>query len=79
MNNQTRNLVERVNNNVILKAGYADDLGPITIFAGTVISAWTVKEGNDVITELNVRDGALPLRQTKISISYSPELPLLQY
>ncbi|WP_347253235.1 phage protein [Leminorella grimontii] len=72
MNNQTRNLVERVNNNVILKAGYEDDIGPVTIFTGTVVSAWTVREGNDTITELSVRDGALPLRQTKLSLSYSP-------
>ena len=77
MNNQTRHLVERVNNNVILKAGYADDLGPITIFAGTVLSAWTIKDGNDVITELNVRDGALPLRQAKISVSYIPGISAL--
>ena len=74
MNNQTRQLVERVNNSVILKAGYADDLGPVTIFTGTVISAWTIKEGNDVMTELQVRDGALPLRTTKISISYAPDI-----
>lgn len=72
MNNQTRQLVECVNNNVILKAGYADDIGPVTIFTGTVMRAWTIKEGNDIITELHVRDGALPLRQSKISISYAP-------
>ncbi|GKX50050.1 phage protein [Budvicia aquatica] len=72
MNNQTRNLVERVNNSVILKAGYEDDIGAITIFTGSVVSAWTTREGNDTITELSVRDGALPLRQTKLSLSYAP-------
>lgn len=70
MNNQTRDLVERVNNNVILKAGYEQDRGALTIFTGTVVSAWTIMEGNDIITELSVRDGILPLRQNKLSLSY---------
>ncbi|GKX63048.1 hypothetical protein SOASR032_16170 [Pragia fontium] len=72
MNNQTRCLVERVNNSVILKAGYEDDIGAITIFTGTVVSAWTIREGNDTITEMSVCDGILPLRQNKISLSYAP-------
>ncbi|SQI42325.1 Uncharacterised protein [Leminorella richardii] len=72
MNKQTRSVVERVNNNVIFKAGYEHDIGPVTIFTGSVVSAWTVSEGNDIITELSVRDGILALRDTKISLSYSP-------
>ncbi|QBH97290.1 hypothetical protein EKN56_13310 [Limnobaculum zhutongyuii] len=72
MNNQTRCLVEQVNNCVMLKAGYEDDIGAITIFTGTVVSAWTIREGNDTITEMSVRDGILPLRQNKISVSYAP-------
>lgn len=71
MNNQTRALVERVNNSVILKAGYQEDLGALTIFTGTVVSAWTIREGNDTITQLSVRDGILPLRQNKLPLSYA--------
>ncbi|AWH88019.1 phage protein [Limnobaculum parvum] len=70
MNKQTRSVVERVNNNVILKAGYKNDIGAVTIFTGSVVSAWTISVGNDIITELSVRDGILPLRDTKISLSY---------
>ncbi|SUC81290.1 Uncharacterised protein [Pragia fontium] len=37
----------------------------------------TTREGNDTLTELTVRDGALPLRQTKLSLSYAPNTSAL--
>ncbi len=72
MNQETRSIVERVNNSVILKAGYEHDIGAVTIFTGSVISAWTEKIENNIITYLSVSDGILPLRDTKISLSYAP-------
>lgn len=77
MSPATRSRVERVNNSVILKAGYEQDIGPVTLFTGAVVSAWTEKKDRDIITTLSVRDGILPLRDTKLSLSYNPGISAL--
>lgn len=68
----TRALVETVNNVLILKAGYRQDVGALTIFTGTVTRAITRRENADWVTELELSDGGLEYRDTKTSFSFAP-------
>ena len=68
----SRALVETVNNVLILKAGYRQDAGEITIFTGTVTRSLTRRQGPDWVTALEMSDGGLEYRDTKTSFSYAP-------
>lgn len=68
----SRALVETVNNVLILKAGYKQDVGEVTIFTGTVIRSITKRSGPDWITALEMSDGGLEYRDVKTSFSYAP-------
>lgn len=72
LNTDSRALVETVNNVLILKAGYARDVGELTIFTGTVTRAITKREGADLVTELEMSDGGLEYRDKKTSFSFAP-------
>lgn len=78
MNPDTRAAVEVIGNVLILKAGYAEDLGLVQIFAGEVTRALTVREGADWVTELEMQDGFSEFRDTKASISFGKGAPVLQ-
>lgn len=73
----TIDMMETINNVVILKAGYADDVGPVTIFVGTVCRSLTYQDGPDVLTEIDMRDSVIPLRDAKISASQPPNTSAL--
>lgn len=68
-NPSTITLMETVNNIVILKAGYQNQTGAMTIFTGTVCRSLTYQDGADVLTELDLRDSVIPLRDAKLAIS----------
>lgn len=68
---ESRAIVETVNNVLILKAGYEQDVGALTIFTGTVTRALTRREGADYVTELEMHDGGIEYSQKKTSFSYS--------
>jgi len=57
----TIRLVDVIGNVLILKAGYADDIGAITIFSGNITRCLTVREGPDRVTEVEMMDGFLSL------------------
>lgn len=78
LNPKTRALVETVNNVLILKAGYKEDVGELTIFTGTVTRAITRREGADWVTELEMSDGGLEYRDTKTSFSFAPGVSAAQ-
>jgi hypothetical protein len=67
-----RKLVETPNNAVILKAGYKQDIGAVTIFVGIVRRSLTVREGVDWVTELELDDGLIAYRDSKFSTSFAP-------
>lgn len=54
---------------VIVQAGYGSNLSQA--FSGTVTHASTTKEGADQMTEIEVADGMVELRDTNISVSYA--------
>lgn len=72
LNPDSRALVETVNNVLILKAGYAQDVGEITIFTGTVTRSITKRMGADWVTSLEMSDGGLEYRDKKTTFSYAP-------
>lgn len=65
-------LLETVNNIVIIRAGYKQNGGAAPIFTGTAFRSLTIQDGDDIVTELELRDGAIPLRDAKISVSWPP-------
>lgn len=54
-----------------LQVGYADDIGLRRIFIGAVTYSTTRREGPDKITELELSDGQLAIRDTVVSLGYS--------
>ena len=68
----TRKQVELIGNVLILKAGYAEDVGQVQIFAGTVIRSLTTREGPDWVTSLELQDGFFEFRDAKASLSFAP-------
>ena len=66
---QTRDIVERVNNYVILKAGYAWQKDLPIVYTGQVQFVDTVKDAPEVITTLECKEG-YTLRDS-IKVSYS--------
>lgn len=75
LNPDNRRLVETPNNALILKAGYAQDIGAITIFTGIVRRSLTVREGVDWVTELEMDDGLLAYRDSQLSVGFAPGIP----
>lgn len=73
----TRKIMETVNNLIILKAGYQGNGGAITLFTGAVCRALTNQVGADILTEFDLRDSVIPLRDAKIAISKPPHTSAL--
>ena len=71
-NAETRALIEAIGAVLILKAGYKEDVGAVTIFSGDVIRATTVREGPDWITEIELQDGLVEFRDAKCTVSFGP-------
>lgn len=72
LNPNNRALVEAPNNAIILKAGYKQDIGALTIFVGIVRRSLTYRENTDWITELELDDGLISYRDSKTSIDFAP-------
>lgn len=75
---ETRSQVEAIGNVLILKAGYKDDIGLITIFSGNVTRSISYKEGPNWITELEMLDGFEEFRDRKITISMAKGITTTQ-
>lgn len=72
MSPENRAKVEAPDVKVNMYAGYEMQTGPVQLFSGTVTQAFTRDDGADVVTELRVSDGQMNLRDSVISVSYSP-------
>lgn len=72
LNPDNRRLVETPNNALILKAGYAQDIGSVTIFTGIVRRSLTVREGVDWVTELEMDDGLIAYRDAQLTVGFAP-------
>lgn len=54
-----------------LQVGYAEDIGLRRIFLGAVTYSTTRREGPDKITDLELSDGQIAIRDTVVSLGYS--------
>lgn len=72
LNPAHRALVETPNNALILRAGYAEDLGALTIFIGIARRVLTQKVDADWVTEIELDDGLIAYRDSKNSFSFAP-------
>ncbi len=75
---ETRAIVEKVGNVLILKAGYEQDTGESTIFTGNIIRVFTHREQSDWITEIELSDGYIPFRDSKVSITFNAGIKVAQ-
>lgn len=71
LSTSNREITKVIGNICILKAGYADDKGSITIFAGTIMRSVTTRENADFVTEIELLDGGLEFRDAKVSVSFA--------
>lgn len=71
LSEESRLKLEKPGSVVLLKAGYSEDAGLVTIFSGTIVRAYSYRDRADIITELQVEDGFLEYRDTKVSVSFS--------
>jgi hypothetical protein len=74
----TQALLAVIGNIIILKAGYAEDIGAATIFTGTISRSLTTREGPDWVTRVEMQDGLLEYRDTKVSVAYERGATALQ-
>lgn len=68
---ETRKKVERPDSICILEVGYKEDVGLRRIFIGAILQAWTGNDGPDAVTELELSDGQVAIRDSVISVGYS--------
>lgn len=68
----TRKAIEEPDLRCVLYAGYAEEDGPILMASGAVTFAYTFFEPPDVVTELEVHDGYIEIRDTAVSLGYGP-------
>lgn len=60
LSSKTRDIVEKINNYVILEAGFVEDPELKTIFTGQVQKLSTGRKGQDLVTTLYCSDGYVP-------------------
>lgn len=66
-----RKELEKPDVRCIFKAGYAEEDGPLEVYQGDVAHAFSKFEGADVITEIELGEGAKAIRDVMISLSYT--------
>ena len=67
----TRRKIVAKNSHVSLLAGYEENTGLLSIFEGQIIYGHTEIAPPEVITDLQVGDGAHTLRETRVAVSFS--------
>ncbi|VFR81279.1 FIG00643583: hypothetical protein [plant metagenome] len=68
----TRKAIEEPDQRCVLYAGYREEGPPLLLCAGAVSFAYTFRDGPDTVTELEVRDGFIEIRDTAVSLGYGP-------
>ena len=62
--------ISKVDNTVILRAGYYDETEPITVLMGKVLDMERESTYPDIITTMTLLDGQKEARESMISVSY---------
>lgn len=66
----TRQAYEEPDKVAILHAGYAEENGALLLCAGNILDAWSKRDKGDIVTELTLGDGYVPMRDTAVTLSY---------
>ncbi len=66
----SRDRIKETDHAVILEAGYVEDTGLHQLYVGQVTTATHLFRPPDWITKIDSGDGAQPLRETRVSLSY---------
>lgn len=72
LNKEDRKTIEQPNNALILKAGYIDHVGTQEIFIGIVRRTLTRRDSVDWITDIELDDGLIAYRDSKLSVAFKP-------
>lgn len=72
---ETSDKITNVNSRVIIKAGYREQGGAILCFTGNVLQGVRYESEKGVMTEVELGDGYLPMRDSLVSISYPANTP----
>ena len=67
---QNREMLERANTRCVLKVGYFEEGGPVECYQGDVYFAFSKYEGPNVVTELELGEGAKAIRDSMVSLGY---------
>lgn len=70
LSDETLDIVERVNNYIILKAGYVGDKELGIIFTGQVKEFTTLKDGEDTVTKLICGEGYIPNNTVRVKKAF---------
>jgi hypothetical protein len=65
-----RAALEKPDTRCVLKAGYWEEEGPLEVYRGDVVFAWTAYDGPDVITTLELGEGNATYRDSVITKGY---------
>lgn len=68
---ETSQAIIKPDNIAVLYAGYGMENGPLLMASGHVIFGWVYQDGADVVTQLELRDGYVNVRDTVVSLGYS--------
>ncbi len=66
----TRKSIEQPDMRCVLYAGYEQEDGALLMAAGAITFAYTQFDGTDVVTQLEVMDGYVEIRDTAVSLGY---------
>lgn len=68
----TRNRVDKVDDIVVIEAGYRQGSGLASVFVGNIVSVTNAAAQPDVVTVIEALDGHVALRDTNLSVSFAP-------
>jgi hypothetical protein len=67
---ETRQAIVRPDNIAVLYVGYEQEDGAVLCASGNVLDGWVYQDGPDVVTQLELRDGYVSIRDTVVSLGY---------
>lgn len=67
----TAKKIEREDSICVLEVGYSEDIGLRRIFIGYILTANTTSDGTERLTTLEMADGQVPVRDSRVSLSYA--------
>jgi hypothetical protein len=71
LSNEARAGIHELETVCLVKAGYLEEIGPLELFRGYVASSSSARDGTNMVTTLELRDGYQELREKTFSKSYS--------